>query len=78
MELTHVIIFTLTYIDFDFSIFLIHNIVMKTIQIRLIKCILVLFKASENGHKDVVSHLIASGADGRIHPVTKYSPLYIG
>ena len=37
-----------------------------------------LFKASENGHKDVVSHLIAAGADGRIHPVTKYSPLYIG
>ena len=75
MELTHVTIFTLTNIDFDFSIF---NIVIKTIQIRLIKCILVLFKASENGHKDVVSHLIAAGADGRIHPVTKYSPLYIG
>ena len=41
-------------------------------------CVLVLFKASENGHKEVVSHLIAAGADGRIHPVTKYSPLYIG
>ena len=39
---------------------------------------LVLFKASENGHKEVVSHLIVAGADGRIHPVTKYSPLYIG
>ena len=38
----------------------------------------VLFKASENGHKEVVSHLIAAGADGRIHAVTKYSPLYIG
>ena len=38
----------------------------------------VLFRAAENGHKDVVSHLIAAGADGRIHPVTKYSPLYIG
>ena len=35
------------------------------------------FKASEYGHRDVVSFLIESGADGRMHPVTKYSPLYI-
>ena len=34
-------------------------------------------KASEYGHRDVVSFLIESGADGRMHPVTKYSPLYI-
>lgn len=27
--------------------------------------------------QDVVLYLIDHGADGRIHPVTKYSPLYI-
>ncbi len=36
-----------------------------------------LFKASEYGHRDVVAFLIENGADGRTHPVTKYSPLYI-
>ncbi len=36
-----------------------------------------LFKASEYGHREVVSFLLDNGADGRIHPVTKYSPLYI-
>lgn len=36
-----------------------------------------LFKASEHGHREIVSYLIENGADGRIHPVTKYSPLYI-
>ena len=25
----------------------------------------------------MVAYLIESGADGRMHPVTKYSPLYI-
>lgn len=34
-------------------------------------------QASEYGHRDVASYLVESGADGRIHPVTKYSPLYI-
>lgn len=36
-----------------------------------------LFKACENGHKEVVHFLLDKGADGRIHSVTKYSPLYI-
>ena len=36
-----------------------------------------LFKACENGHKEVVLYLLEKGADGRIHSVTKYSPLYI-
>ena len=36
-----------------------------------------LFKACENGHKEVVLFLLDKGADGRIHSVTKYSPLYI-
>ena len=33
--------------------------------------------ACENGHRDVVNFLLDKGADGRIHSVTKYSPLYI-
>ncbi|CAL8114388.1 unnamed protein product [Orchesella dallaii] len=36
-----------------------------------------LFKASEGGNRDLVELLLESGADGRVHPVTKYSPLYI-
>jgi ankyrin repeat protein len=36
-----------------------------------------LFKASEHGQKDVVKYLIEKGARAVIHPVTKYSPLYI-
>lgn len=36
-----------------------------------------LFKACEEGHKEIVKLLLDYGADGRIHPVTKYSPLYI-
>jgi ankyrin repeat protein len=36
-----------------------------------------LFKACQDGFKDIVQLLISKGADGRIHPVTKYSPLYI-
>ena len=36
-----------------------------------------LFKAAEYGHRDVVQFLLDQGADARIHPVTKYSPLYI-
>ena len=36
-----------------------------------------MFKACENGHKEVVNYLLEKGADGRIHSVTKYSPLYI-
>ena len=36
-----------------------------------------LFKASEHGQKEVVKFLIERGAAAVIHPVTKYSPLYI-
>lgn len=40
-------------------------------------CSTLLFKACEEGQKDMVKFLLEKGADGRIHPVTKYSPLYI-
>ena len=36
-----------------------------------------LFKASEHGQKEIVKFLIEKGASAVIHPVTKYSPLYI-
>uniref|UniRef100_T1K991 non-specific serine/threonine protein kinase n=1 Tax=Tetranychus urticae TaxID=32264 RepID=T1K991_TETUR len=36
-----------------------------------------LFSACEEGREEVVRLLVDYGADGRIHPVTKYSPLYI-
>ncbi|CAG0916811.1 unnamed protein product [Notodromas monacha] len=36
-----------------------------------------LFKACEDGCKELVKILLESGADCRSHPVTKYSPLYI-
>lgn len=40
-------------------------------------CNTLLFKACQDGHKHIVELLISKGADGRIHAVTKYSPLYI-
>ncbi|KAF4523571.1 hypothetical protein B566_EDAN014882, partial [Ephemera danica] len=36
-----------------------------------------LFTACEVGQKEIVKILLENEADGRIHPVTKYSPLYI-
>ncbi|XP_069680319.1 leucine-rich repeat serine/threonine-protein kinase 1 isoform X2 [Periplaneta americana] len=36
-----------------------------------------LFTACEMGRKEIVKALLEHDADGRIHPVTKYSPLYI-
>ncbi|XP_075989581.1 leucine-rich repeat kinase isoform X2 [Anticarsia gemmatalis] len=36
-----------------------------------------LYVASEAGLTSAVSSLLAAGADGRAHPVTKYCPLYI-
>ncbi|XP_071041167.1 leucine-rich repeat serine/threonine-protein kinase 1 isoform X3 [Parasteatoda tepidariorum] len=40
-------------------------------------CSTLLFKACEEGQKEIVKLLLENGADGRIHPITKYSPLYI-
>ena len=34
-------------------------------------------RCCESGNKDLVKLLLEHGADGRIHPITKYSPLYI-
>lgn len=34
-------------------------------------------RACELGRKDIVKALLDTEADGRIHPVTRYSPLYI-
>ncbi|GJQ77064.1 hypothetical protein Trydic_g23635 [Trypoxylus dichotomus] len=36
-----------------------------------------LFTACQTGNKEVVKILLDHGADGRFHPVTKYSPLHI-
>lgn len=36
-----------------------------------------LFSACEVGRKDIVKMLLDHKADGRIHPITRYSPLYI-
>ncbi|KAJ6225869.1 hypothetical protein RDWZM_004414 [Blomia tropicalis] len=36
-----------------------------------------LFKACQEGHLEIVQLLIEAGSDGRQHPVTRYSPLYI-
>ncbi|XP_031347203.1 leucine-rich repeat serine/threonine-protein kinase 1-like isoform X2 [Photinus pyralis] len=36
-----------------------------------------LFIAAQTGNKDIVKILLNNGGDGRYHPVTKYSPLYI-
>ncbi|GAB6033061.1 hypothetical protein CHUAL_012677 [Chamberlinius hualienensis] len=36
-----------------------------------------LFRAAESGQKDMVKLLLENGADGRVHLVTKYSPLHI-
>lgn len=38
---------------------------------------LYLSRACEIGNKELVKILLDAGADGRIHSVTKYSPLYI-
>ncbi|XP_022652148.1 leucine-rich repeat serine/threonine-protein kinase 1-like isoform X3 [Varroa destructor] len=36
-----------------------------------------LYKASEDGEVELVKALIEFGADGRLHPLTRHSPLYI-
>ena len=38
---------------------------------------LLFIRAAEVGHKEIVQLLLNHGADARVHPVTKYSPLYI-
>lgn len=35
------------------------------------------YSACEVGRKDIVKMLLDHKADGRIHPITRYSPLYI-
>lgn len=35
------------------------------------------YSACEVGRKDIVKILLDHKADGRIHPITRYSPLYI-
>jgi ankyrin repeat protein len=45
-------------------------------DLNLVPCILI-SRACESGVNGVVRILLENGADGRIHPVTKYSPLYI-
>ncbi|XP_043222191.1 leucine-rich repeat serine/threonine-protein kinase 1-like isoform X1 [Amphibalanus amphitrite] len=40
-------------------------------------CSTLLYKASSEGLRPVVKLLVEHGAEGRIHPVTRYSPLYI-
>lgn len=37
----------------------------------------VIYSACEVGRKDIVKLLLDHKADGRIHPITRYSPLYI-
>lgn len=41
------------------------------------KALCVVHRACEMGRKEIVKALLEHNADGRIHPVTKYSPLYI-
>lgn len=36
-----------------------------------------IFRACQIGNKEIVKTLLEVAADGRFHPVTKYSPLYI-
>jgi len=42
-----------------------------------IVCIFYFISACEVGRKDLVKILLDHKADGRIHPITRYSPLYI-
>lgn len=49
------------------------NIVMKIIIVVNI----LIISACEVGKKDLVKMLLDHKADGRIHPITRYSPLYI-
>jgi len=37
----------------------------------------IIISACEVGKKDLVKLLLDHKADGRIHPITRYSPLYI-
>lgn len=38
---------------------------------------IIFISACEVGRKDIVKMLLDHKADGRIHPITRYSPLYI-
>jgi len=38
---------------------------------------ILIISACEVGKKDLVKMLLDHKADGRIHPITRYSPLYI-
>jgi len=39
--------------------------------------IIIIISACEVGKKDLVKMLLDHKADGRIHPITRYSPLYV-
>lgn len=45
--------------------------------IQIMRTSYVFYRACEMGRKEIVKALLEHNADGRIHPVTKYSPLYI-
>lgn len=38
---------------------------------------IIIISACEVGKKDLVKMLLDHKADGRIHPITRYSPLYV-
>jgi len=48
------------------------------IIIMIIKVVnIIIISACEVGKKDLVKMLLDHKADGRIHPITRYSPLYV-
>jgi len=50
---------------------------MLTIFFIIKNVYVIIISACEVGKKDLVKMLLDHKADGRIHPITRYSPLYI-